>query len=73
MEAHTHTHTQRKKWYHYFWEFIMLFLAVFCGFLAENQREHIAERHREKDFMESLLNDIKADTTKLSEMDATLL
>ena len=35
MEVHQHTHTPRKKWTHYFWEFLMLFLAVFCGFLAE--------------------------------------
>jgi hypothetical protein len=40
MEVHHHAHTARKKWTHYFWEFFMLFLAVFCGFLAENQREH---------------------------------
>ena len=30
MEVHAHTHTPRKKWTHYFWEFLMLFLAVFC-------------------------------------------
>ena len=36
MEVHSHTHSPRKKWTHYFWEFLMLFLAVFCGFLAEN-------------------------------------
>ena len=28
MEVHAHTHTPRKKWTHYFWEFLMLFLAV---------------------------------------------
>ncbi|MBC7873641.1 MAG: hypothetical protein H7Y01_06585 [Ferruginibacter sp.] len=28
MEVHAHTHTARKKWTHYFWEFIMLFLVV---------------------------------------------
>jgi len=39
MEVHRHAHTDRKKWTHYLWEFLMLFLAVFCGFLAENQRE----------------------------------
>ena len=37
MEVHHHSHTSRKKWMHYFWEFLMLFLAVFCGFLAEYQ------------------------------------
>jgi hypothetical protein len=44
MEVHAHTHTQRKKWSHYLWEFLMLFLAVFCGFLAENIREHGVEK-----------------------------
>ena len=36
MEVHHHGHTERKKWTHYLWEFLMLFLAVFAGFLAEN-------------------------------------
>ena len=53
MEVHAHTHTPRKKWTHYFWEFLMLFLAVFCGFLAENQREHFIEHRREKEYHES--------------------
>jgi hypothetical protein len=51
MEVHAHTHTARKKWTHYLWEFLMLFLAVFCGFLAENQREHFVEHQREKVLM----------------------
>ena len=66
MEVHAHTHTARKKWTHYFWEFIMLFLAVFAGFLAENQREHFVEHQREKQFVRSLFNDIKADTANLA-------
>ena len=65
MEVHAHTHTPRKKWTHYFWEFIMLFLAVFCGFLAENQREHMIEHQREKKFIRSLISDLSADTTRL--------
>lgn len=43
----------------------MLFLAVFCGFLAENQREHMIEHRREKQFMSSLLSDLAADTTEI--------
>jgi hypothetical protein len=66
MEVHQHTHIARKKWTHYLWEFLMLFLAVFCGFLAENQREHLVEHQREKQFIRSLFNDIKADTTNLA-------
>ena len=62
MEVHTHTHTPRKKWTHYFWEFLMLFLAVFCGFLAELQLEHYIEHQREKQYANSLYVDMKADT-----------
>jgi hypothetical protein len=62
MEVHAHTHTPRKKWTHYFWEFLMLFLAVFCGFLAENQREHYIEKVRAKQNARSLVNDLKKDT-----------
>ncbi len=62
MEVHAHSHTARKKWTHYFWEFLMLFLAVFCGFLAEYQLEHKIEKDREKQFIRSLFYDIKADT-----------
>jgi hypothetical protein len=65
MEVHAHTHTPRKKWTHYFWEFLMLFLAVFCGFLAENQREHFIEHKREKQFILSLINDLILDTSGL--------
>ena len=65
MEVHHHSHTSRKKWSHYFWEFLMLFLAVFCGFLAENQREHFVEAHRAKEYAKSLLSDMRLDTGEL--------
>ena len=44
----------------------MLFLAVFCGFLAENQREHFVEKQRAKEYAKSLLNDMKEDTAEIS-------
>ena len=62
MEVHAHTHTARKKWTHYLWEFLMLFLAVFCGFLAENIREHKIEKDREKVYIKNMLEDLKYDT-----------
>ena len=39
MEVHKHPHhvTHKKKWSEYLLEFLMLFLAVFLGFLAEYQ------------------------------------
>ena len=65
MEVHQHTHTPRKKWTHYFWEFLMLFLAVFCGFLAEYQLEHVIENQREKQFMRSMVEDLEKDIVGL--------
>ena len=67
MEVHAHIHTARKKWTHYFWEFLMLFLAVFCGFLAENFREHRVERHREKEYVISLIKDFEYDTLQFNQ------
>jgi len=75
MEVHAHTHTLpdpdshrgRKKWTHYFWEFLMLFLAVFCGFLAEYQLEHKIEKDREGQYMQSLLEDLSSDTIMIYE------
>lgn len=67
MEVHHHSHTPRRKWTHYFWEFLMLFLAVFCGFLAEYQLEHKIERDREKIYMQNMLADLEADTAIYSD------
>ena len=65
MEVHHHSHTARKKWTHYFWEFLMLFLAVFCGFLAEYQLEHKIEKDREKQYIKSFAEDLTADISDL--------
>lgn len=67
MEVHAHTHTERKKWTHYFWEFFMLFLAVTLGFFVENQREHYVEHQREKQYIRSLVEDLKNDQQILSQ------
>src|SRR4026207_2162739 len=68
MEVHQHTHTPREKWTHYFWEFLMLFLAVTLGFFVENQREHYIEHQRENQFIRSLFNDIKSDTANMAKI-----
>ncbi len=44
----------------------MLFLAVFCGFLAEWKLENTIEHHREKQFIHSLVEDLKRDTARLT-------
>jgi hypothetical protein len=65
MEVHAHSHTARKKWYHYFWEFLMLFLAVFCGFLAENIRENGVNREIEKNNIKSFIKNVHEDSIHL--------
>ena len=50
----------------------MLFLAVFCGFLAENQREHMVEQQREKQYMKSLKEDIETDIKQIGRLQIEL-
>ena len=66
MEVHHHAHDpaaphHKKNWKSYFWEFLMLFLAVFCGFLAEYQLEHKIERDREKAYMKGIVENLQYD------------
>ena len=70
MEVHAHTHTARKKWTHYLWEFIMLFLAVFSGFLAEYQLEHKIEKDRARQFLQSMVVDVR---TNIKNLDSLLM
>jgi hypothetical protein len=67
MEVHHHPdlHHDRKKWKEYFLEFLMIFLAVTLGFIAENIRESISEHERAKVFAASMLKDLEADTAQL--------
>lgn len=72
MEVHHHAHPStgsgtRKKFTHYLWEFLMLFLAVFCGFFAEYMLEHKIEREREKQFIISLISDLKDDSRSITD------
>ena len=78
MEVHHHAHNpaaphHKKNWKAYFWEFLMLFLAVFCGFLAEWQLEHVIEHSREKEFLESMIGDLKTDSATLARMTSSFV
>ena len=72
MEVHAHTHTARKKWTHYFWEFFMLFLAVTLGFFVENQREHYIEKKRAKEYARLLADDLSFDIAELNRAERVL-
>src|SRR5258705_9296530 len=66
MEVHhPHHPNHKKKWTGYLLEFLMLFLAVFLGFLAENAREHMVERKKERSLIHLLKKDLASDTAAL--------
>ncbi len=65
MEVHHHSH-KPKKWKEYITEFIMLFFAVFSGFLAESYLDYRTERHKEHDYLVSLVSDLKIDSADIS-------
>ena len=67
MEVHHHAHHDhgKKSWKSYFWEFFMLFLAVFCGFLAENFREHYVEEKRVERQLKIMVDNLRYDTTRI--------
>jgi 2-polyprenyl-6-methoxyphenol hydroxylase-like FAD-dependent oxidoreductase len=69
MEVHHHPDLdhKKKKFREYFLEFLMIFLAVTLGFIAENVRESISDRRKEKDYIESMIQDLKTDTAKSGE------
>lgn len=49
----------------------MLFLAVFCGFLAEYQLEHKIERDRGKQYIRSFYEDLVTDSSHFSKLITT--
>ena len=64
MEVHHHAH-KPKNWKEYITEFLMLFLAVSLGFLAENIRESYVEKERAHDLATALYTDIKNDEERM--------
>jgi len=49
----------------YLFEFLIIFVAITGSYLAENLREHFVDRHKEKVYMESMLQDLKSDSANL--------
>lgn len=65
MEVHHHSH-HPKKWKEYITEFIMLFAAVTLGFFAENVRENLSNREKEKEIVLTLKEELSKDTSELN-------
>jgi hypothetical protein len=70
MEVHHHpdVHHKRKKFKEYFFEFLMIFLAVAMGFFAESIRENISDREKEKQNIENAINCLASDTLQLQQV-----
>src|ERR1700729_960219 len=64
MEVHHHPdlHYKAKRWKEYLLEFMMIFLAVTLGFFAESLRETISDKQKEKEYIFSLVQNMKDDT-----------
>ncbi len=68
MEVHHHPHVEKKNFKEYFLEFLMIFLAVTLGFFAENLREHISESEQREQYIQSLVEDLESDTTRMDDI-----
>jgi hypothetical protein len=64
MEVHHHPEVEKKGFKEYILEGLMIFIAVFMGFIAENVREGVVEHNREKEYIKEMVNNLKYDTTR---------
>jgi hypothetical protein len=70
MEIHHRVKHPKKarKYREYLFEFLVIFVAITGSYFAENLREHFVDRHKEKTYMESLLQDLKNDSANLAQV-----
>jgi len=65
MEVHHHPEVEKKGIKEYLLEGLMIFLAVFMGFIAENIREDYTEHKKAEAFAATMISDLKEDTAQL--------
>jgi hypothetical protein len=61
MEVHHHPDFRKKHLKEYFFEGLMIFMAVTLGFFAERLRENLAEHAKEREFIISMIEDAETD------------
>jgi hypothetical protein len=69
MEVHHHPelpHGEKKRFKEYVLEFLMIFLAVTMGFIAENIREHLSDNSKENEYITGMIKNLEVDTTRLN-------
>jgi hypothetical protein len=70
MEVHHHPELpgeKPKRFKEYLLEFLMIFLAVTMGFIAENIREHFSDNSKENEYITGMIKDLSVDTVRLNE------
>ncbi|HEY4324776.1 MAG TPA: hypothetical protein VGN20_12345 [Mucilaginibacter sp.] len=70
MEVHHHPEVEKKGFKEYILEGLMIFLAVFMGFVAESIRENITNNEHAQQLALQLVQDLKTDTTNLRQIDS---
>ncbi len=63
-----HPNVEKKNFKEYVLEFIMIFLAVTLGFFAESIRENLTDHSKEKEYVQSMIADLKNDTSMLRDV-----
>ena len=69
MEIHHHYRKRSKKQRtlrEYLFEFAVIFVVIVGSYIAENIREHAVNKHKEKEYIASLLHDLVSDSTGIS-------
>lgn len=67
MEVHHHG-SHGSGWKSYLKEFLMLFLAVLCGFFAEMKVHSVLENKFETEYIESISEDIESDIRQIDRL-----
>jgi hypothetical protein len=71
MEVHHHPelpHGEKKRFKEYILEFLMIFLAVTMGFIAENIRERLSDNAKESEYISGMVKNLGVDTARLNEV-----
>src|SRR5688500_3809074 len=66
MEQHQ-TNTEKKRFKTYLLEGLMIFIAVMLGFFAESLREDKGDKKKEREYINSLVNNLEQDSLLLAE------
>ena len=68
MEVHHHPdlHHKPKPWKEYFFEYLMIVLAVTSGFFAERLREYQSDRAKERELVVTIYRQVSADSARLN-------